>query len=255
MVPTLRPIARLVDLVDPGRQQILNLSVDEARGRLLDDDPAAVLGIHGSFALAARDVERCAWRAASTGRCATSWPRRRDGPCWSSPSASTRSARCLEAEGYGGQFHPTYTRMVPAHHVTRVGWSAAPTRTPSTGASSIRRAACCPPTGDEIGRALRGRALRRGPRLDRALARARADRRAASPAASTAARSCSALYRALLDSGQSAARLKAFTLAVDGGGEDLAQARAFLRRLELELLGETIEVPADGDRPAAPRSR
>ena len=28
-------------------------------------------------------------------------------------------------------------------------------------------------------------------------------------------------YRALLDSGQSAARLKAFTLAVDGGGADL----------------------------------
>jgi asparagine synthase (glutamine-hydrolysing) len=51
-------------------------------------------------------------------------------------------------------------------------------------------------------------------------------------------------YRALLDSGQSAARLKAFTLSVAGGGEDVAQARAFLARTGLEYLGETIEVPA-----------
>jgi asparagine synthase (glutamine-hydrolysing) len=53
------------------------------------------------------------------------------------------------------------------------------------------------------------------------------------------------LYRALLESGQSAARLKAFTLAVGGEGEDAGQAREFLRRMDLELLGETIEVEPD----------
>jgi asparagine synthase (glutamine-hydrolysing) len=26
----------------------------------------------------------------------------------------------LEAEGAGDQFHPSYTRMVPAHHVTEI---------------------------------------------------------------------------------------------------------------------------------------
>jgi asparagine synthase (glutamine-hydrolysing) len=51
-------------------------------------------------------------------------------------------------------------------------------------------------------------------------------------------------YRALLDAGQTAARLKAFTLAVDGGGSDLAQARAFLERTGLAYLAETIEVDA-----------
>src|SRR5258705_2372148 len=52
------------------------------------------------------------------------------------------------------------------------------------------------------------------------------------------------LYRLLLNEGQSPARLKAFTLAVDGGGEDVRQASAFLARTDLEMLGEIIDVPS-----------
>src|SRR5262249_42749946 len=52
------------------------------------------------------------------------------------------------------------------------------------------------------------------------------------------------VYHELLARGQSPSRLKAFTLAVDGGGSDRAQAREFLRRVGLELLGEEIAVPA-----------
>src|SRR6202008_3763694 len=49
------------------------------------------------------------------------------------------------------------------------------------------------------------------------------------------------LYHLLLNEGQSPARLKAFTLAVDGGGEDLRQARQFLGETGMEMLGEIIE--------------
>jgi asparagine synthase (glutamine-hydrolysing) len=52
------------------------------------------------------------------------------------------------------------------------------------------------------------------------------------------------LNRALLDAGRSAARLKAFTLSVDGGGDDARQAREFLSRTQLEMLGEVIDVPS-----------
>jgi asparagine synthase (glutamine-hydrolysing) len=52
------------------------------------------------------------------------------------------------------------------------------------------------------------------------------------------------LDHVLREAGQSPARLKAFTLAVDGGGDDLAQAREFLRRTGLEMYGETIEAEA-----------
>ena len=50
------------------------------------------------------------------------------------------------------------------------------------------------------------------------------------------------LNHLLLNAGQSAARLKAFTLSVDGAGDDARQARDFLRRTNLEMLGETIDV-------------
>jgi asparagine synthase (glutamine-hydrolysing) len=52
-------------------------------------------------------------------------------------------------------------------------------------------------------------------------------------------------YKLLLEMGQSPARLKGFTLSVDGGGADLEQARDFLHRLDLEVLGESVEVPVD----------
>ena len=50
------------------------------------------------------------------------------------------------------------------------------------------------------------------------------------------------LYERLLGRGQSASRLKAFTLSVDSDGTDAKNARRFLSRLDLEFLGETIEV-------------
>ena len=50
------------------------------------------------------------------------------------------------------------------------------------------------------------------------------------------------LYKLLLNEGQSAARLKAFTLSVDGDGDDARQAHDFLSRTNLEMLGEIIEV-------------
>jgi asparagine synthase (glutamine-hydrolysing) len=50
------------------------------------------------------------------------------------------------------------------------------------------------------------------------------------------------LYKLLLNEGQSPARLKAFTLSVDGQGEDALQAQDFLRCTHLEMLGEIIDV-------------
>src|SRR5664280_906668 len=48
-------IERVVDLLDPSLNQINNLSLDEARQRVLSDKPEAVREIDGSFALLARE--------------------------------------------------------------------------------------------------------------------------------------------------------------------------------------------------------
>ncbi|MGH7711338.1 MAG: asparagine synthase-related protein, partial [Gemmatimonadaceae bacterium] len=52
------------------------------------------------------------------------------------------------------------------------------------------------------------------------------------------------LYKLLLNEGQSPARLKAFTLSIDGEGDDARQARDFLARADLETLGEVIDAPS-----------
>jgi len=52
-------------------------------------------------------------------------------------------------------------------------------------------------------------------------------------------------YSRLLARGESPARLKAFTLSIDGTGDDASQARRFLAETKLDLFLETIEVPRD----------
>ena len=49
----LHPISRVVDLLDPQLNRILNMNVDEARARVLSGDPAAIRAIDGSFAIVA----------------------------------------------------------------------------------------------------------------------------------------------------------------------------------------------------------
>ena len=51
----LQPVSRIVDLLDPALNRICNMTVDEARRRVLDGDPAGVRGIDGSFALVAAE--------------------------------------------------------------------------------------------------------------------------------------------------------------------------------------------------------
>jgi asparagine synthase (glutamine-hydrolysing) len=56
------------------------------------------------------------------------------------------------------------------------------------------------------------------------------------------------LYDLLLKRGESPARLKAFTLSIDGRGDDAKQARGFLDPLGLGLFLEIIERPAEAIR-------
>jgi len=52
-------------------------------------------------------------------------------------------------------------------------------------------------------------------------------------------------YHVMKKLGLNLARLKAFTLSVDGGGNDVKQARDFMSHLDMELFHEIIEVPAN----------
>jgi asparagine synthase (glutamine-hydrolysing) len=110
-------IERVVDLLDPALNQIHNMDVEEARRRVLSGGPEAVREIDGSFALLAR--------AGKTVRLARSMDRpmryflakRSEGPALIVADRIDTIFQRLKTEGLHGQFHPSYTRMVPAHYV------------------------------------------------------------------------------------------------------------------------------------------
>ena len=149
----------------------------------------------------------------------------------------------LVTEGHEWQFHPTYTRMVPAHHVTVLALIGCPDPGPRYERFFTPRKDVFSDDLDEIG--------------ERYITALKAEISAwlstvpvTEPIGvlfSGGIDSGSVLlatYRALLDSGQTAQRLKAFTLTVDGGGSDLEQAREFLRANDLAYLGEELNVAA-----------
>lgn len=245
-------VARLVDLTDAERLAPRHLSADEARARLATGDPAAVRELEGPFALVARRDERV-FLARSLDRPLRYFLAKEvEGPMLVVAESIREIAEFLAAEGYAEQFHPSYTRMVPAHHLTTIRLVGCPDPNP------VHRRFLEPAMPDEllpadldlIGERYVG-ALRR--QIDGWLD-VLPPREPIGVLFSGGLDSGSvllAVYRALLDRGESPARLKALTLAVDGGGQDLAQAREFLRRLDLEMLGEAVEVEADAVDPYA----
>jgi asparagine synthase (glutamine-hydrolysing) len=153
----------------------------------------------------------------------------------------------LVKEGLAGQFHPSYTRMVPAHYVVEIELVGCPDPSPSYTRYFTPGPSRLPGDRDEIGRRYVG-----------ALADEIAKWLGAVPPDEPVGVCFSGgvdsgavflvAYHVLRRLGMSPGRLKAFTLSL-GGGADLAQARAFLEPLGLGMFLEPIEADADSADP------
>src|ERR687896_1989702 len=114
------PVSRVVDLLDPSLNRIGSMDIEEARPPVLSGDPAAVRAIDGSFALVAVDpVDSTKIRLARSMDRPMRYflAKRREGPALFVADRIDALRDGLAAEGLDGQFHPSYTRMVPAHYV------------------------------------------------------------------------------------------------------------------------------------------
>jgi asparagine synthase (glutamine-hydrolysing) len=236
------PVNRVLDLVAEHRRSPRELTGREVEA-LLFGDPARLTDLEGSFALVARRGIEVRLARSLDRPMRYFLAKEGAGPYLIVAERIDEIRGCLEREGHAWQFHPTYTRMVPAHHVTRIELVGCPDPSPSHLRFFSPAKDVLPADRREIGRRY-VRALYEEVRswIARLPPRAPIGVAFSGGADSGAVLLCA--YRALLESGQSAARLKAFTLAVDGGGDDLAQARAFLGSAGLDYLGETIDVPA-----------
>ena len=238
---TQQPISRVINLILDSSQRLWSVDDTEARRRLLAGDSDAVLGMDGSFALVAQAGERIVLARSLDRPMRYFLAKSTDGPVLIVAERIDEIAAELARRGWSAQFHPSYTRMVPAHHVTTLRLVGCPDPNP------VHRRFFDPPRGtlapdlDLIGRqyveALYAELRRWLGRQD-----------SAAPIGvpfsggidSGAVLLC--LNTLLLNEGHSAARLKAFTLSVDGEGDDARQAHDFLCRTGLEMLGETIDV-------------
>jgi asparagine synthase (glutamine-hydrolysing) len=242
MHPTV-PLSRVFDLTDPAGNRIYNMTVEEARALVASGDAGAVGRIDGEFALVGRQG-KSVLLARTIGRLLryfiAKW---RDGPILIVADRIDAVRGRLAALGLGDQFHPSYTRMVPAHHVVRVELVGCPDPSPTYARFFDPPRNALPADVAEIGAAYVGAAYREVERwLDRVPPREPLGVCFSGGIDSGAVFLLT--YHALLRRGHSPARLKAFTLAVDGGGPDLAQAREFLGRLGLGLFLEPVPARA-----------
>jgi asparagine synthase (glutamine-hydrolysing) len=238
------PLHEVFDLTDPSANILFDISIDEARSRLQSGDKDGVREIDGHFALVAR--QGTAVRMARSLQVPMRYfiVKQAEGPSLVIAHRIDAIKHWLDEHGYGDQFHPSYTRMVPAHHITEIALVGCPDPNPTYQrffepvreslpsdlttigeryigalASEIRKWLQDVPEGEPIGVPFSGGIDSGAVFLT--------------------------LYHQMGELGMNLARLKAFTLSIGADGEDLKQARHFLADLDLQIYHEPIEVTRD----------
>src|SRR5437899_10396360 len=113
-------LEQLVDLLPPSVNQILNMTVDEARGRVLKGIPDAVREIDGSFALIARHGKTVKMARSLDRPMRYFLAKKQEGPALIVAERIDAICNWLREHGLADQFYPSYTRMVPAHYVVEI---------------------------------------------------------------------------------------------------------------------------------------
>jgi asparagine synthase (glutamine-hydrolysing) len=238
-----RPIDSVIDLIDPTLNRIHGMTVEEARTRIASGDPDLVRGIDGSFAIVSHSDETVRMARSLDRPMRYFLAKRAEGPALIVSDRIDAIRAWLDREGLAAQFHPSYTRMVPAHHVTEIRLVGCPDP------DAVHTRFFAPARNvfsadlDELGRRYVGA-------LADEIAKWLRDLPGEAPVGVFFSGGVDSgcvfltMYKLFCDLGLNLGRLKAFTLSL-GGGTDLEQARAFLRPLGLELFLEPIEMAAD----------
>jgi asparagine synthase (glutamine-hydrolysing) len=172
--------------------------------------------------------------------------KRHEGPALLVAERIDTLQRALDEAGLGGQFHPSYTRMVPAHHVVEIALVGCPDPDPTYTRFFTPSRGTLPADLDEIGRryvgALAGEIAKWLVAIER-------DGGGAPIGVSFSGGIDSGsvflvTYHTMLRLGLAPARLKAFVLNL-GDGPDVEQARAFLSDVGLSIFLEEIDGRAE----------
>ena len=235
-------VSKVIDLTNPEKNIIYNKTHKEAVEILKSGDVEAVRKIDGQFALIS--VEGKTIRMArSIGRPLRYFiAKRAVGPQLVVAERIDTIFDYLKKEGMDDQFHPSYTRLVPAHYITKIELLGCPDPNPIYSRFfTPQRNKYKPENAIQIGENYISTVYNE---IKKWLQfKAKKGPIGVSFSAGIDSGSIFLLtYHALKELGESPSRLKAFTLSIEGDGADLLQARKFLKALDLEMFLEPIEL-------------
>jgi asparagine synthase (glutamine-hydrolysing) len=228
--------------MDPKKNIIFNMTYEEAVEILKSGDVEAIRKIDGQFSLVAVDAKTVRM-ARSIGRPLRYFIAKQEaGPILVISERIDSIFNYLKQEGLSDQFHPSYTRMVPAHYITKIELLGCPDPNPvyhrffEPERNKFKKHDL-----EVIGELYIGT-------LYEEIVKWLKFRAKYGPVGVTFSAGIDSgsvfllTFHALKELGESPSRLKAFTLSIDGGGDDLIQARKFLERLDLEFFLEPVEM-------------
>lgn len=233
-------LEQVIDLVDVGINRVHGFSLDEVRQWILNENTGKLREVDGSFAVVAREGKTVKIARSMDRPIRYFLAKKEDGPVLIVAERIDEIFRWLESEGLSDQFHPSYTRMVPAHYIAHLELIGCP----DPDARHVRFFEPArnelPEDLDEIGRQYIGALFDE------------VDKWVASVPDSEPIGVCFsggidsgavflAAYRSMAKQGKNLSRLKAFTMHLEDG-PDLNQAREFLEKVKLPMFLEPVEV-------------
>ena len=236
-----KPVSDFVSLLDYNNNVIFNMTPQEVTAAVISGDASRVRQIDGQFAIVEK-VGQQVFMARSIGRPMRYFLAKQvSGPLLIVAERIDEIYNYLETKGLHHQFHPSYTRMVPAHFVVRVEVVGCPDPNPVYTRFFEPKRNSLTNDLDKIGKVYM-----------EALANECQKWLMSIPADEPVGVLFSGgiysgsvflvLYHLMLKLGMSPQRLKAFTLSVNNG-PDAAQAHQFLDQLGLSMYLEIIDVP------------
>jgi asparagine synthase (glutamine-hydrolysing) len=232
-------VERVVNLIPEDSHRLYQISYEDACDLVLSGKPEAVRQIEGSYALLAKEGKMVRMARSLDRPMRYFLAKREEGPALIVADRMDTIKEWLVQEGFEDQFHPSYTRMVPAHYVVEIQLIGCPDPDPiykrffdpqkNTQSSNL----------EQIGRQYIG-----------ALAEEIAKWISTVPSKEpigvcfSGGIDSGAVFlttqHVMQSMGAQLSRLKAFTLNL-GNGEDLTQAQAFMKQTNNSLYLEEIQ--------------
>ncbi len=234
-------VTDFVSLLKQENNIIFNMTPEEASAAIVSGNPEAVRNIDGQFAIVEK-VGQQVFMARSIGRPMRYFlAKQTSGPLLIVAERMDEIYDYLKQKGLHKQFHPSYTRMVPAHFVVRLEVIGCPDPNPVYTRFFEPQRNVLPTDIDAIGK----KYIETLAEECRKWLLTIPEEEPVGVLFSGGIDSGSVflvLYHVMLKLGMSPQRLKAFTLSVEGG-EDARQSHTFMDQLGLSLFLEVIDVP------------